>query len=394
MRKLFLRLALAALATLPVCARADTPGAYTAIIEQSGVVVCSKLPSVSCELSAVAWVRNGDDGYLVFGNDKPPKSDQESSIFSMPYAGSPDGVFQGNGPRSFYTFPPFLQASKFESMSVTPDGRYAIAATAFDRYNEADSALDKFNTLVFWPVADPQKAQIVSSSHRDGIESSRRIKSLLGKTIRNKFGEQAEYFKMEGLALLPDNRIIFGIREIGRTYTAFDYHVTLIEGKYAIRDGVFTLDEKTGLEVIRDFSEVAGIVGKKVGLSDIGYDANKKRLYVLTTFESDEEKSLSAYLWVLPDNNDGSLGASLQLVRTSDGWPFELPHKAEGLALLGDGRLFIVHDDDRNMNNVRIGGKNGSQLRARKPNEAPFDILKVCSEQNALTCRATISYYP
>lgn len=76
------------------------------------------------------------------------------------------------------------------------------------------------------------------------------------------------------------------------------------------------------------------------------------------------------------------LGVSLQLVRTSDGLPFELPHKAEGLALLDDGRLFIVHDDDRNMTNVRFGRKNGGQLRARRLNETPFDILKVCYAQN------------
>jgi hypothetical protein len=42
----------------------------------------------------------------------------------------------------------------------------------------------------------------------------------------------------------------------------------------------------------------------------------------------------------------------------------------------------MMIDDDRNMTNVRFGRKNGGQLRARRLNEAPFDILKVCYAQN------------
>jgi hypothetical protein len=72
----------------------------------------------------------------------------------------------------------------------------------------------------------------------------------------------------------------------------------------------------------------------------------KRSQYSHCRLSGGEHKTLLyiGYLWVLPDNN-GMLGVSLQLVRTSDGLPFELPHKAEGLALLDDGRLFIVHDD-------------------------------------------------
>ena len=358
-------------------AYAQTPTHYSARVEQSGTVVCSEDPSEGCELSAVAWIKNGKDGYLVFGNDKPHKSPRESSIFSIPYTG---GVFQERGTKTYYSFSPFVHASKLESMSVSPDGSIVAAMTAFDRYRESDSGLDNFNMFITWPINQPNTAKVIFSIQRDGVESSRALRYLLSNAIMQFFGDKATYFKVEGLALLPKNRILFGVREIGQSRTAFDYRVVLLEGQYEINNGEFYMDGMKKLEVVRDFSDVSDIVGRKVGLSSIEYDTLKNQLYVLTTYEDIEEKRMGAYLWVLPDEN-GKLGTAINLVRTSDGAPFEFSHKAEGLAVLDDGRIFIIHDDDRYLSNVRIGGVNGGQLRVRKYNEAAFDILQICSNQ-------------
>lgn len=360
-------------------AYSQTSTHYLARVLQSGTVVCSEDPSVGCELSAVAWIKNGKDGYLVFGNDKPHKSPKESSVFSIPYTG---GVFQERGTKTYYSFSPFIHASKLESMSVSPDGSLVAAMTAFDRYLDSDSGLDTFNMFITWPVNQQNTAKVIFSSQRDGVESSRALRYLLSNAIKKVFGDKATYFKVEGLALLPKNRILFGVREIGQSYTAFDYRVVLLEGQYEISNGEFYMDEKKELEVIRDFSDVSSIVGRKVGLSSIEYDTLKNQLYVLTTYEDIEENRMGAYLWVLPDEN-GKLGTAMNLVRTSDGEPFEFPHKAEGLTVLDNGRIFIVHDDDRYLSNVRIGGINGGQLRVRKYNEAAFDILQICSNQES-----------
>jgi hypothetical protein len=382
MRNLFARVTVAFLVLVPFCGCAQSLQTYTAIVEQSGAVVCSEDTSVSCELSAVAWVRNDSHSYLVFGNDKPQKPAGESSIFSMPFS---EGVFRESGGRSYYSFSPFTQARKIESMSVTPDGQYVVTATALDRHNDADSTLDVFNMVIAWPSEAPNKATVLASSQRDGIESSRLVRDRLASAIQKKFGQNSTYFKMEGLALLPNHRVLFGIREIGQSNATFDYRVVLVEGRYDIQNGKFALDESSELKVVRDFSDVTSFVGHKVGLSSIEYDVANQRLFLVTSFEDNEEKSLGAYLWVLPDT-DGYLGTSLSLVRTSDGSPFQFPHKAEGLAVLGDGRVFIVHDDDRNVTNIRVGGTGVGQLRARKPNESAFDILRVCSPEDASAC--------
>jgi hypothetical protein len=361
-----------------ICAQAATQPIFSAIVEQSGTVSCSDKSSISCELSCVAWVKDGKGGELIFGNDTPPQEQNEASVFSVTYAGK---VFQQSAPNNFFSFPPFSKASKFESMSATPDGNYLVAMTAFNRYIESDAEQDKFNTMIAWAVKSPKKAKTIMPSQRSGIESSMALRNLFTKAIHAKFGYQANYFKIEGLALLPQNRILFGVREIGQSFTAFDYRVVLLEGKYKIVNGEFLMDEQTELTVIRDFSETTiQTVGRKVGLSSIEYDVATKQLYILTTFEDNEQKQIGAFLWVLQDEQ-GGLGKTISLVKTSDGAPFQFSHKAEGLAVLNPGRVFIIHDDDRYLTNVRFDGRNGSQQRERKPNEAAFDILQICSSQ-------------
>ena len=361
------------LAVLSTDLWAEKAFVYSALVEQSGVIACSSDESVSCELSAVAWVKGDNHGQIIWGNDKTPKSANESGVFAMSYTGK---VFQADVVKTFYFFSPFSQIGKIEAMSSTPDGRFAMVATAFDRFDENNAELDKYNTLIVWPTATPEKAKVVLPSQRQGIESSLALRNRIANAIQRKYGKQATYFKVEGLALLPGNRLLFGIREIGQNYASFDYRVVLLEGHYQVLGEEFVLDRQAELEVICDFSAVADTVGRKVGLSSIEYDALQKRLYLLTSYEDNHSGKIGAYMWVVPVADDGVLGA-IELVKNADGLPFEFTHKAEGLAVLEDGRVLIVHDDDRNLTDVHIGGANGGQLRTRKSNEAAFDILRV-----------------
>jgi len=351
---------------------------FTAYVEQSGAVPCSPDPAVNCELSCVAWVKHGGDSHLIFGNDKPPKSGAESSAFAIPYSGK---RFNANTPHRAFNFPPFSTSNKIESMSVTQDGRFVVAMTAFDRFNEADSGQDKFDVMIAWAADAPQKAKVVAASERNGVVSSLALRGRLTHAIQKKFGVATTYFKVEGMALMPNRRILFGVREVGESYVKFDYRVLLIEGGYRIDNGELHLDDAIELNIVRDFTELESQVGRKIGVSSIEYDWHNKRLYVMTSFEDDKEKRLGAYLWVLPDEH--GLGTRPVLVTTADGAPFEFPHKAEGMAVLGNGRVFIVHDDDREITNVRLGGRNGGQMRARRLNEAPFDIVHICSDRDS-----------
>ena len=355
------------------CALHPPSPSYFAHTEQSGALACSELPATSCELSSVVWARRGQAGELVFGNDKPAASANESSVFSMPFDG---GVFLADGRKSFYSMAPFSQASKFESMSVTPDGKYLVAMTAFDRYSEADASLDRFNALIAWPAGTAGQAQRVSNGLRDGQASSSALRPHIARALQAHFGGQRPYFKIEGLALLPEGRLLLGVREVGVSNADFEYRVTLIAGRYHLEQGVFAIDTASGFEVVRDFTDISKIVGRTVGLSSLEYDPVTHRLYLLTSYEDSVSPSIGAFLWVLADEG-GTLGRTPYLVKNPDGTPFEFSHKAEGLAVLDGGRVFVIHDDDRRATVIKTTGPTPEHERIRKPHEAAFEILKI-----------------
>lgn len=363
------------LMTLSACVVADGGGGYTAFVLRSGTVACSKDADVTCELSAAAWV-NGQDGSseLIFANDKPPKSPLLSSVFSV--RGLGEGGFQKNEPVN-YSAPALQHARKFEAMAVSPDRRYVVAMTGFDRYNETDPEMDRYSTLIYWPVSFPDMASVVMTGERSGVASSFALRSVLLESLLARFGLDKSYFKIEGLTLLPDQRILIGVREVGKSHKDFQYKVTLLQLRYSICDGRIKLDNEQGVDNVIDLTEaIQAQLGRPVGVSSLEYDPVNKRVYMLTSYE-DQQNGLGAYLWVLePGGGDAFLRPVL--VRTLDGLPFVFPHKAEGLAVAPDGRLLVIHDDDRVLTPVRVDSAQGGQLRPRGVNEAPYDLLRIC----------------
>ncbi len=373
-----LSIATCVLAGLTGCASTQPSAQYTARVEQSGSIECSSNAKVNCEISAVVWIKSEQGGTLIFANDKLPESRSEASVFSMPYAG---GEFNAASPKQFFTQAPFAAVNKYEGTSISTDGQHVVAMSAFDRYREDDSNQDRFNNLLAWPANAPQNAKVVSASQRGNIVSSLAIRLKLEQALKKRYGSQVKYFKVEGLALLPGEKILFGVREIGQNYKVFDYKVTFIEGRYKILNGDFTIDESSEFAVVRDFSAAVELPGPKLGVSSLEYDTVNHLLYVLTSFEDESNQRVGAHLWVLPDDG-GALGHDLKLVRTPEGKPFKFTNKAEGLAMLADGRIFIVHDDDRYITTVKTGMGGKWVERARNVNEAAFEILRVCGPKS------------
>lgn len=362
---------------LTACAMNRVPVQYAAHVEQSGALECSGQVSVNCELSGVAWVKSTHGGDLIFVNDKTPKSPQESSIFSMPFA---DGQFDSSGPKTFFTQPIFSSVNKFEAMSVSADGQHVLAMSAFDRYHKDDEKQDKFNVLLAWPATATEKTQVLSNSQRNAVVSSMALRARLEAAVKKHYGPQAQYFKVEGLALMPGSKIVFGVREIGQSFSAFAYKIALLEGRYKQTPAGIALDEAQELVLVRDFSDGQVSLGHTVGVSSLEYDPQRQILYVLTSFEDQSPERVGAYLWVL-SAVEGSLGTQLTQVQDAEGKPFKFSGKAEGLALLGDGRLFIVHDDDRYDTQIKVGTGSNTVERPRKNNEASFQILRLQATQ-------------
>jgi len=155
------------------------------------------------------------------------------------------------------------------------------------------------------------------------------------------------YFKVEGLAAIPGDALLFGIREAGKDYKHFAYTVRIISVPYMVRDCHAILgDEATVvLDIVgAELSERAGI-RETVALSSIEYDRFGVRLYILTSFEA-EGGRIGGYLWTfsllaLKD------GGTPELVRLSDGTPLKFAHKPEAVTVMDSATVLIVHDDDR-----------------------------------------------
>ena len=343
----------------------------TAKTVQSGIIQCfvgnpSPTPEkpATCELSAVAKV--GDA--LIFANDKPIPGKQYSQVFSIPFDGKrivPDGH------RYYFLQAPFINAQKYESMTTTPDGQWVLAATAFDRYSKDKPEQDRYSTLLAWPAFDASKVSVVAATDRQGVVSSIALRDKFVKALDAK-NNGIGYFKIEGLAAIPGNRLLFGVREIGASYKQPTSTIKVVEVGYKVADGKINLLDDYAL--VFDFTPNSMEISHKLGLSSLEYDNFNERLYLVTSFEESENvNGIGAYLWVL-SLADLHAKKTPSLVKGADSKPLLFTHKAEGLGVLDKNRILIIHDDDRIITKVKADGD--IPVRDRKLNESGFDVLE------------------
>lgn len=324
---------------------------------------------INVEISAIAW--NGRR--LVFGSDKSIHGDHRSPVFALDVDDSglpvPDSL-------DFYTADLIKTAEKYEDFALSDDNRYLIATTGFDRADAADPHKDRYNRLLVWPCDDPSDPTLVGDDENDGIRSSIGLRENLAAALG------APYFKVEGLASMPgdpaggertDPVLLFGIREVGRAHDDFDYVCEVVGAPYRIDDGHlhFTGEFETVYEFDpRQFEQVRF----DVGLSSLEYDPDSGALYFLTSFEVDNgdgDDRLGAYLWYL-STEDFHAGRPPSMVNGQDGKALEFSNKAEGVAVLPGGDLFVVYDPDRKLLLADEHPRN-----ERHPGEAPYTLLRL-----------------
>ncbi len=354
---------------------ASEPNPPTAAIVERGTFDCFPAgltradgKTITCETSAVA--KSGRE--LIFASDKPVPGPERSSVFAM--AGGADGVVVAS--RRYLAQADILKARKFEAMTVTPDGQTILASTGFDRVKPASPKWDAYNTLLAWPAGREDEVEVVARSTREGVASSLAIREKLAQALKSDaFVEGAPYFKVEGLAALPDGRLLFGIREVGRSYKDFDYTMKIVSVTYEI--GTEGLSLGGDFKLIYEFetSPVEALGGKQVGLSSLEYDPFHDRLYLLTSYELEEsDEGLGGFLWVLPIA-DLHARKPPSLVLKPDGHPLTFAHKSEGLAVIDARHLFVVHDDDRVLGRARIDDAE-TQFR-RSLHQAAYSVVRL-----------------
>lgn len=353
---------------------ADLKGRQGKIV-QEGFIECFPVGTtykngkiLNCETSAAVYY---DDKILV-ANDKPTPS---SSVFSMPYT-LEDG---------FSPLPTSLEnnvfnvAQKIEDFTVSPDGELIVGTTAFDRYSTEKPENDAYNMVFYWQPKKEIKATIAhltkNKTKGNTYRSSAKIRQMIEAAYQADNLEVPKYYKIEGLAIIPGNKILFGIRESGESYKQgkFTYQIKIIQADYVFAKSNF---EMMNFRITYDFdaSKTAG-VKHKIGLSSLEYDKYNDRLYLLTSHENGEtDEDLGAYLWVLPMADYKAKNAP-KLIMKSKKKPLYFAHKSEAITVIDKNTVFIINDDDRVLGRAKVANKATQFSRAAQ--QSTYYIVKM-----------------
>ena len=328
---------------------------------------------INCEASTIVF----DGKNIILGNDKDIPSDtniERSAIFFIKF-----NSFKKNQVKYFKN-DIFKNARKYEDFTITPDGVYILATTGFDRSNPNNpSKTDMYNTVLFWPVAEPEKVSIVTPIQRNGITSSIGLRgNILSVLNKNKNQGLIKYIKIEGLAAIPGKKLLFGIREYGQSYKKFTYTIKIISVSYQIIKGEILLADD--FQLIYDFTPTG--FGKKlnyetIALSSIEYNKYDDALLLLTSYEKEIngkiiDESIGAFLWNLPIKSLEK-GLKPKLLYFNEK-PIHFSHKAEGITIISKNKIMIIHDDDRVTGRAFI--TNPDTQFSRKRNQACYTILE------------------
>ncbi len=310
----------------------------------------------NCELSAVEMF----EGSLFFGNDKVT-----SSVSPMIMANSEMFYKESIMEHPFeLKQSEFSAINKMEDFSLSLDKKFLLITTGFDRLKEDSSEWDEYNSLLLWNMME-NKFQIVEPSERDSIVSS--------KSLRKKFLSllNSKHMKIEGLVILPQNKLIFGVREMGEDFNNPIYTATFIECTYYMEGDKMKLNDD--FKISYEFQPKVG--NEVLGLSSLIYDADKDAIIMTTSLESGDEgeQSLASYVWYL-SMDDYIKKSNPSLIFDEEVQPLRMPHKAEGICKLSENKYFIIHDNDRT--DVPVTLPNGT-ITSRKPHQAVYSIIQM-----------------
>lgn len=326
---------------------------------------------LNCELSAAVYYNEK----IVTATDKVTTP---SAVFSLPYTldkgFNPDVV-------NYMESNEFNAVRKIEDFSISPDQGFVIGVTGFNRVNSKTPDWNAYNSIVYWNPKKEMKVKIAHASkakiEKGVVMSSVKLRSKFAAAFKADNLEIPAYYKIEGAAIIPGNKILFGIREMGETYQNFDYQISIISADYIYAKSNLEL---TNFRIAYDFdaSDVKGIK-QPIGLSSIEYDRFNNRIYLLTSYEMNQEgenapEKIGAYLWVL-SMDDFNMKKAPQLVMRKKNKPLNLAHKSEAVTVIDENTVFIANDDDRVTGMPKITDKENQFYR--QPNQGSYYIIRI-----------------
>lgn len=327
---------------------------------------------VSCETSAVELIGR----QLLVLSDKETPDPVATQAFLLDI----DSVRSELIPNSAVRYdrrPVLLAARKIEAMAASQDSAWEFATTDFDwPPDPASTEPDAYNVLLYWRTTQPDDVRIAYPTSNRGVVSSVSLRKRFASSLADsRFPGGPPYFKIEGLTTLPDDRLLFGVREVGTDYEHFSYAVALIETRFTLGSGALELDDTFRKAIWLDLA-VPDDPSARLGLSSLLYDRERELLWMLTSVEGSEGQGQnSAYLWSLPIGDESTISQVLkpELLRNSEGAPLRLPFKAEGMTFLDRDTLLIAHDEDRSLSHVKLS--NGTHTRTA--NESILSVVRL-----------------
>lgn len=304
--------------------------------------------SVSCEPSAVVFSNHN----LIFGNDKNFNNDNISAIFSIDYR--KEKINNLSNIKYFFHKNTSL-VKKIEDFTLAFNKKYILATTSFDR----DDENFEYNSIIYWNSKGKREIKFLEIKENNEIYS-RDIKKYLSKVLNK------TYFKIEGLAVTPNNKLIFGVRELGESYKNFSYVITLVS--VSIFEENKKLYLSNDFKLFYNFNNANKYVQENVGISSLTWDSFNNKLLVLTSYETNDK--VGAYLWTL-SLDDISHNFDMVLAMKNNSEALKFNHKAEGVTVINKNKFFIIHDDDRKIIPDFINGK----IYYRKMNEAYYNTV-------------------
>ena len=373
----------------PIKFTPDPPLRYVAQIIEKGYINCfpdnMKFETgkpVIAEPSGVVFFHNK----LYFVNDSP--------IPGFPPLMITDFIIPFNQKEVVYAGNDYVRnADKFEAMTISTDQQYMFMITAFNKYEPDDSKSDRNNVLLYKKLEPEGEEKIAYPSTRDSIDSSVKLRPALKEALRTlRYPDGPEVFKIEGLASLPGNILLIGVRAFGKTGKNPEFCVKIVGAKYKIEQGEFIFTEKLKEyysfdpkqndiiveELIRICPNIE-FAKKNLGLSSIEFDVFNNRLLILTSYEfGKNDTDVGAFLWMV-DIKDFYKRKYPELLMTDKKTPLRFSHKAEGLTVLDRENIFVIHDDDKiTGSDIILDPQNQFN---RKLNQAAYNIVRIYSTE-------------
>ena len=302
---------------------------------------------LSCEVSAVVF----DGRKLIFGNDQFFYKKPVSAVFSTQIK----NLKLQEKPNQFFVQELIFETEKYEDFTITLDKKFVIATTGFDRFTNKEESASS-NRLIYWPVGQEDKAVLLGGleveSKDDSITPAVYFKASpysddVRKGILRVLGNPS-YFKVEGVTVIPGNKILFAIREKGRNFSDFKYTNEIVSVSFEQVDNKIKL--KDDYKLVYSFQHELSGKSQPFGISSIEWVPYLNRLLVLTSYEKEKPVPiLGAYLWSLSLDELLENKPLTPVFNKKNQKQFEFQNKAEGMSVLSEKehQIIFVHDNDK-----------------------------------------------